>query len=185
MEDIYCLLPLLVELTDSSMEDLQFLKVETDLPNVLPPLKRRKLEAALACSKSNSVQSQSESLIETSVVTSVACTKSSGSKKMVVSILDAIENHPLKNNIIIEAQKTVINDRLYRLLVKVTCFYLIDCFGNYLPPEHQLALVKSIVLTFKFRACRSGNGYELYYCPGTSKGFLTNSEKFIVVIQQI
>ncbi|XP_065679973.1 uncharacterized protein LOC105846963 isoform X2 [Hydra vulgaris] len=35
-------------------------------------------------------------------------------------------------------------------------------------------MAKSIVSTFKFRACRSGNGNELYYCPGTSKGFLTN-----------
>ena len=63
VEDVNHLLPLLVELGASSMEDLQFLNVKTDLPNVLPPLKRRKLEAALACSKSNPVQSQSGCLI--------------------------------------------------------------------------------------------------------------------------
>ena len=63
VEDINRRLPLLVELGASSMEDLQFLNVERDLPNVLPPLKRRKLEAALACSKSNPVQSQSGCLI--------------------------------------------------------------------------------------------------------------------------
>ncbi|XP_065645960.1 uncharacterized protein LOC136076574 [Hydra vulgaris] len=88
--------------------------------------------------------------------------------------MDAIENHPLKSSIVIEAQKTVMDDRLHRLLVKVACSYLIDCYGNYPPPEHQLAMAKSIVSTFKFRACRSGNGHELYYCPGTLKGFLTN-----------
>ncbi|XP_065673414.1 uncharacterized protein LOC136090555 isoform X3 [Hydra vulgaris] len=93
---------------------------------------------------------------------------------MIVSIMDAIKNHPLKSSIVIEAQKTVMDDRLHRLLVKVACSYLIDCYGNYPPPEHQLAMAKSIVSTFKFRACRSGNGHELYYCPGTSKGFLTN-----------
>ncbi|XP_065671451.1 uncharacterized protein LOC136089408 isoform X2 [Hydra vulgaris] len=174
VEDIDHLLPLLEELGASSIEDLQFLNVETDLSNVLPLLKRRKLGAALASSKSKSVQSQSGGLIETSVVTPVVCNKSSGSKKMIVSIMDAIENHPLKSSIVIEAQKTVMDDRLHRLLVKVACSYLIDCYGSYPPPEHQLAMAKSIVSTFKFRACRSGNGHELYYCPGTSKGFLTN-----------
>ena len=63
VEDINCLLPLLVELGASSMEDLQFLNVETDLPDVLPPLKRQKLEAALACSKSSPVQLQCGCLI--------------------------------------------------------------------------------------------------------------------------
>ncbi|XP_065671341.1 uncharacterized protein LOC136089315 [Hydra vulgaris] len=173
-EDIDRLLPFLVELGASSIEDLQFLNVETDLSNVLPFLKRRKLEAALASSKSKPVQSQSGGLIETSVVTPVVCNKSSSSKKMIVSIMDAIENHPLKSSIVIEAQKTVMDDRLHRLLVKVACSYLIDCYRNYPPPEHQLAMAKSIVSPFKFRACRSGNGHELYYCPGTSKGFLTN-----------
>nr|XP_047139096.1 uncharacterized protein LOC124815006 [Hydra vulgaris] len=133
-----------------------------------------KLEAALATSNSKPVHSPNVDLIETSVVTPIACTKSCGPKKMVVSITDAIENHPLKNSIIIEAQKAVMDYGLHRLLVKVACSYLIDCFGNYPPPEHQLAMAKSIVSTFKFRACRSGNGHELYYCAGTSKGFLTN-----------
>ncbi|XP_065679972.1 uncharacterized protein LOC105846963 isoform X1 [Hydra vulgaris] len=110
------------------MQDLLFLNVETDLPNVLPPLKRRKLEAALATSNSKPVYSQYVDLIETSVVTPIACTKSCGPKKMVVSITDAIENHPLKNSIIIEAQKAVMDDRLHRLLVKVACSYLIGCF---------------------------------------------------------
>ncbi|XP_065678056.1 uncharacterized protein LOC100206125 isoform X3 [Hydra vulgaris] len=80
---------------------------------------------------------------------------------LVVSITDAIENHSLKNSIIIEAQKAVMDDRLHRLLVKVACSYLIDCFGNYPPPEHQLVVAKSIVSTFKFRACRSGNGHVM------------------------
>ncbi|XP_012562733.2 uncharacterized protein LOC105847605 isoform X1 [Hydra vulgaris] len=130
VEDINRLLPHLVELGASSMEDLLFLNIETDLPNVLPPLKRRKLEAALATSNSKPVHSQNVDLIETSVVTPIACTKSCGPKKMVVSIMDAIENHPLKNSIIIEAQKAVMDDRLHHLLVKVACSYLIDCFGK-------------------------------------------------------
>nr|XP_047125227.1 uncharacterized protein LOC124807404 [Hydra vulgaris] len=82
VEDINRLLPHLVELGASSMEDLLFLNVETDLPNVLPPLKRRKLEAALATSNSKPVHSQNVDLIETSVITPIACTKSCGPKKM-------------------------------------------------------------------------------------------------------
>ncbi|XP_050413562.2 uncharacterized protein LOC126828024 [Patella vulgata] len=92
-----------------------------------------------------------------------------------VSVLDAIKNHPEKEHIIKEMNKEKLEDeRAEKLMIRAACSFLIDNFGSYPPPKRQLEMAIDIVETFPHRACQSGKGYELYYCPGAGKGFITN-----------
>ncbi|XP_047133363.1 uncharacterized protein LOC105849469 [Hydra vulgaris] len=173
-EDANHLLPLLVKLGATSLSDLQFLDVEADLANVLPPIKRRKLAAALGNTACLSTVLFQNRVNICEPFPTFICERTNRFEKQNVSIMNALKNHPFKNILISEAEKPIMDKKIHRLLVKVACSHLIDCFGKYPPPEYQLAMAKSIVTTFKYRSCRGGNGYELYYSPGSSKGFLTN-----------